>query len=172
MKMIKRLSVIIVLSFLMVACQDFDRPKKPDNLISKAQMTELLYDLYIINAAKGVNRKTLENNSFNPENYILEKYNIDSTQFAQSNTYYAFETETYSAIVEQVKARLEKEKDIYEAIKQKQDDSIQKRRDSINEKAKRKKDSLKKVLDSIGVKDMRSKPPLNIADSLQELIRP
>ncbi len=151
----------------MVACQDFDRPKKPANLISKEQMTELLYDLYIINAAKGVNRKTLETNGFNPENYILEKYNIDSTQFADSNTYYAFDTETYSAIVEQVKARLEQNKNIYEALKQQRDDSIQKRRDSINEKGKRKKDSLKKILDSIDMKELRSKPPLNIADSLQ-----
>ncbi len=32
--------------------------------MSKAQMADFLYDLYIINSAKGVNKNTLEKNGF------------------------------------------------------------------------------------------------------------
>ena len=151
---LKHISVIIILGFLVIACNNVNRPKKPDNLISKDQMTELLYDLYIVNSAKGVNRRILETNGFNPETYILTKYNIDSTQFADSNAYYAFDTETYKTIVEEVKTRLEKEKKAFEDIKERKKDSIKKRKDSINKGAKKRKDSIKKVIDSIGSKEL------------------
>jgi hypothetical protein len=109
--MFKKITVILLLCFLVIACTGNGRPKKPDNLISKDKMSEVLYDLYIINAAKGVNRKLLEANGFVPETYVLTKYNIDSLQFALSNTYYSFDTNAYKTIVEQVKSRLEREKE-------------------------------------------------------------
>lgn len=167
--MLKQITVIIVLSVLVLACNSLDRPKKPDNLISKDQMSELLYDLYVINAAKGVNRKTLEANGFNPETYILTEYNIDSTQFADSNTYYAFDPEVYKSIVDKVKARLEKEKKAFEAIKERESDSIKKRRDSINSKRIKQKDSIKKLIDTTAVKKSKKLPinPFDKADSLR-----
>lgn len=165
--MLKYISVILIFGILVLACDNSERPKKPDNLISKNQMSELLYDLYVINAAKGVNRKALETNGVNPENYILKKHNIDSTQFAESNTYYTFETETYKAIVEKVKARLEKEKKTFEAIKDKENDSIKKRKDSIRELGKNRNKKIKKSLDSVGVKKKKPKGLLGKVDTLQ-----
>ena len=87
--MLKKISVIL-LFLSCLACSD--KPKKPDNLISETKMEAVLYDLYMINSAKGVNRKLLEKNGFVPETYILTKHNVDSLQFAESNNYYAFET--------------------------------------------------------------------------------
>ncbi|WP_179353041.1 DUF4296 domain-containing protein [Winogradskyella vidalii] len=168
--MLKHISVILVLCFLVLACHGPNRPKKPDNLISKAQMSDLLYDLYLINAAKGVNRKTLETNGFDPENYILDKYNIDSIQFADSNAYYTFDSETYNEIVETVKARLQENKKEFDLIKEKNSDSIKKRQDSIRNLRIKTKDKIKtkKRLDTVG----SSKRPtprgrLEIADSLR-----
>lgn len=155
--MLKHIGVIVVLSVLVLACNGSRKPKKPDNLISKSQMSDLLYDLYVINAAKGVNRKTLETNGFNPETYILTKYNIDSTQFADSNIYYTYNTEVYKAIVEDVKARLEKEKQGFEDLQEKDNDSIQKYRDSIGKRLKKKKDSIKIISDSVRFKKIKSK---------------
>lgn len=143
--MLKQLSVILILGFLVFACTDSKQPKKPDNLISKTQMAELLYDLYVINGAKGVNRRTLETNGFNPDTYILTKYGVDSTQFADSNTYYTFDTDTYKTIVDNVKARLEKEKKVFQDLKKSKEDSIKARRDSINKPSKRRKDSIKNL---------------------------
>lgn len=133
----------MVLGILVLACHGPNRPKKPDNLISEALMADLLYDLYLVNAAKGVNRKTLEVNGFNPENYILEKYNIDSTQFSDSNTYYTFNSKTYKEIVETVKARLEEDKKEFDAIKEKVADSLKKRQDSIRGLRKKSRDKVK-----------------------------
>ncbi|WP_179315975.1 DUF4296 domain-containing protein [Winogradskyella undariae] len=145
--MLKQISIIIILGVLVLACNDIKRPKKPDNLISKAQMSDLLYDLYVVSAAKGVNRKLLEEKNFNPETYILEKYNLDSTRFAENNNYYAFDPEEYKVIVDKTKERLEADKIIYDDLRQLETDSIKKRRDSITNR----KDSINKV--KKGIKD-------------------
>ena len=108
------LKLILCFGLLAMACNSSDKHKKPENLIPKDKMTNVLYDLYIINAAKGVNRKLLEDNGVIPEDYVLTKHNIDSTQFAESNVYYAFNADDYNDIVETVKDRIEKEKEINE----------------------------------------------------------
>jgi hypothetical protein len=157
--MLKRISIILVLGILILACDGINKPKKPDNLISKAQMTDLLYDLYVVNAAKGVNRSTLEKNDFDPEFYILKKHNIDSTRFAESNTYYTFETETYKAIVDEVKERLKSEKQHFEDIREIEVDSIKQVRDSIAKVKKTTKDSIRKTFDKTALKKMKSNNP-------------
>lgn len=112
----KHVCYIVVLT-LLVGCSGMEKPKKPDNLIGKDKMSEILYDLYILNAAKGVNRKILEANGIMPLDYLYEKYNIDSLQFAESNTYHAYDTKGYLAIIERVKNKLEINKDFYEKLK-------------------------------------------------------
>ena len=129
-----------------VGCNSVDRPKKPKNLIAKDKMSEIMYDLYILNAAKGVNRKLLERNGIMPLEHVYKKYGIDSLQFAESNTYYAYDMETYSAITEKVKTNLQKGKDIYEELT-KEEERV---RDSIKEAEQKKKESqLIKKTDSI-----------------------
>ena len=122
-----------------LGCNGIDKPKKPDNLIAKDKMSNIMYDLYILNAAKGVNKKVLELNGIMPLEYVYKKYGVDSLQFAESNTYYAYDTETHSAIVEKVRADLQKDKDIFEKL----NTEDQKVRDSIQLINKRVKDSLK-----------------------------
>ena len=154
--MLKRIGIIIVLGALVLACNNHKKIDKPDNLISKKQMSDLLYDLYIVNGAKGVNRKVLKDNKFNPEAFILAKYNLDSIQFAKSNTYYAHDSETYKTIVDVAKARLESEKEILEDLRVKETDSIKNRKDSLNEKKKVKKDLQKSKID-VKVRDSLKK---------------
>lgn len=110
-------------------CNTFDKPKKPQDLIPKDKMSDIMYDLYILNAAKGINRKVLELNGIMPTEHVYKKYGIDSLQFAQSNTYYAYDTEVYSALVEKVKVELEREKVRYEKLtneEQRVKDSVRK----------------------------------------------
>lgn len=165
-----------------MACNGSSQRKKPGNLIPKDQMSQLLYDLYVINAAKGVNKRTLETNGFNPETYILTKYNIDSTQFADSNAYYTLNTDVYKAIVDKVKARLEAEKQEFDEINKRENDSIKKRRDSINairktHKSKNKKlrdtmktiiDTPKIIIDTTTLKKLKPKRLLGKVDSLRQ----
>lgn len=144
--MLKNIVVIIVFCLLVMACDSSGKIEKPDNLIPEEKMSNILYDLYIINAAKGINRKLLEKNGFVPETYVLTKYSIDSTQFADSNKYYAYKTEAYKVIVEEVKARLEKEKEEYEELRKKESLTTKTKRDSIKKQGNKEKDSIKRVI--------------------------
>lgn len=141
----KKACVILILCFLAIACKsEADKPKKPDGLISKDKMEQVLYDMYIIYGAKNVNRKPLEKMGFVPETYVLTKHNIDSTQFADSNAYYAYNTDIYKKIIENVKTKLEKQKASYEDIQKAENELTKHKRDSIN-KTRKKKDSIKKL---------------------------
>lgn len=121
--------LVISIAILMVACGGKERPPKPDNLISKDQMSNILYDVFLLNSAKGINKKVLENNGIFPQEYVYKKYNIDSLRFAKSNEYYAYDVETYEGIIQNVKQRIEAEKTKYEAISSEEDEV----KDSINE---------------------------------------
>ena len=108
-----KLKVIIILS-LIFGCNNSLNQKHspPDNLISKEKMVDILHDMTLINVAKGVNKSILVNNGIIPEQFIFNKYSIDSTLFAISNDYYSYDLKTYQTIYEKVKIKLEKNKNI------------------------------------------------------------
>ena len=136
-------SILLGLLLLFFACDNKAKPKKPDNLIPKDKMEKIIYDLYIVTSAKGTNKKVLEQNNIVPETYILTKYNIDSLQFAESNNYYAFDSEGYKAIIDNVKARLQEEKKYFEELQKKEGQAAKRRRDSLKKTNKsRTKDSV------------------------------
>lgn len=134
----RQLIYLFILICLM-GCDGVDRPKKPKNLIAKDKMANIMHDLYILNAAKGVNRKLLEKNGVMPVDYIYRKYDIDSLQFANSNTYYAYDTEVYATLIENVQKTLQKDKELYEKLT-KADEKVQ---DSLKAAEKKVKDLLK-----------------------------
>jgi len=84
--------------------------EKPDNLIAKDKMTDIIYDLSILEAMRSQKPLILEQNNINSNTYIYKKYGIDSLQFEQSNRYYASNVEQYKAIYEEVSRRLEAQK--------------------------------------------------------------
>ena len=102
-------------AILVISCGNI-KAKKPANLISEDRMVEVLYDVIIINTAKGVNKKLLQNNINNPINYIYRSHGIDSLQFAESNAYYTINTDKYKSIYDKVEMKLKAEKSQYEAI--------------------------------------------------------
>ena len=82
----------------------------PVDLIPEDQMVEILSDLMILNSAQGANKKILEDRLKNPLVYVFEKHNIDSTQFENSNAYYARNIDQYSLIYQRVKEKLDAKK--------------------------------------------------------------
>ena len=114
----KNIPYIIVLLFV-VSCYKFKEPEKPKNLISKADMINILIDLKIIaSVTNGDDIKVLDSNNVQSEKYIYKKYNIDSTQFALSNNYYAYHLEDYEEIYTKVKDSLEALSKFYEVLEQ------------------------------------------------------
>ena len=114
-----------ILFLLLSACVE-KVIEAPDDLIPKDKMIEMLYDLSLINAAKGTNPKMLEENNLEPTKFLFEKYGVDSTQFVKSDIYYASIPVEYQAIYITVADRLEKnKKDIEEERKLKSDSTRQ-----------------------------------------------
>ena len=137
--------ILIFISFF--GCNSINRPKKPKDLISTEKMSAIMYDLYILNAAKGVNKKVLELNGIMPLEYVYKKHGVDSLQFAESNTYYAYDTKIYSEIVHKVKADLEKDKVLYEKLTKEE----QQAKDSIRKVSKKGNKIVKDTVRTIAV---------------------
>ncbi|WP_111682341.1 DUF4296 domain-containing protein [Winogradskyella tangerina] len=139
-----RYYIFLGLLFALLACQNESKPQKPDNLIPRDKMEEIIYDMYVLNSAKGINKKILERNNVIPETYILSRHDIDSLQFAESNDYYTFDSEEYKKMIESIKARLQKEKVEFEELQKKEGQAAKRRRDSINRaNMERRRDTMK-----------------------------
>lgn len=118
---------ILVVSFF--SCNN-DLVEKPDNLIDKKVMKDILYDMLILDAVKYQDPNVLYENGVNPKTYVFKKYKIDSLQFTKSNAYYAADYREYKKMYDELSDRLKKDK---EAI------------DLVNKKAEKKEDALKKA---------------------------
>ena len=99
---------LIIMAFL--GCDSKVNYEKPENLISKKKMTDLLYDMHLAIGTSNVQNVKYEKN----RNYmalVYEKYGIDSVQFAMSNIYYTSNIDEYEEIFEAVQERLKKLQD-------------------------------------------------------------
>lgn len=110
----KRYFIIFISASLFIACSQ-KLIDKPEHLLSEKEMENILYDVSIINATKGVSFNVFENNNIMPTQIITEKYGVDSLSFAESSVYYASaEPDKYIALFERVKTKLEAERKVIE----------------------------------------------------------
>jgi len=135
--MLKVYTIILVLFFL--GCKDDINYEKPEGLLKKSEMIDVLYDMHLAVGTSNLPNIYLEKN----RNYmalIYKKYGIDSTRFAESNLYYTSHIQEYEEIFEEVERRLKDLRDFH-----------QNRMDSILEiqtgrpETRRIRDSIKKV---------------------------
>jgi PBP1b-binding outer membrane lipoprotein LpoB len=105
----KKIILMLSLALFLASC-NHNAVEKPENLIEEEVMTNILYDLSIMEAMKSQNPYAPQNQSINPKEYIFKKYKIDSLQFATSNRYYVSQIEEYKKMYDRVNERLEKEK--------------------------------------------------------------
>lgn len=141
--LIKFIVLIFVVVLVISSCGKEIKPQKPKNLIPEKDFTEILFDMFVINSAKGVNKKLMEENGLKPEAYIFEKYQIDSLQFAKSNEYYAFDSKNYTDILNRVKQNVENQKKIFEKQLEEEEADNKRRLDSIRALNIKIRDSLK-----------------------------
>ncbi|NNF81690.1 MAG: DUF4296 domain-containing protein [Flavobacteriaceae bacterium] len=136
----RKIITAVLISLLVLHCKNnrIDMPEKPDNLISEEKMVEVLFDMTVISAAKGLNRRVMEDKGIEPETFVYEKHQIDSVQFSESNRYYSYDVKTYELIYARVKEKLQAQKELFNKdlkAKATKADSISKtnrvRRDSL-----------------------------------------
>lgn len=122
---------ILFLSLLLLvitSCQDVRKPSKPNDLIPEKKMVNVLIELSLLQGARSYNKQELERRGLKPDEYLWEKFNIDSSQFAKSNNYYARNYVVYQRIYENVRDSLEVLKTLYDSIREQQE----RYRDSIS----------------------------------------
>ena len=103
----KKIIVLFFCIFLTFSCNN-NAVEKPDNLISKDKMVDILYDISLLEAIKNQNiNGGISSKSSNV--YIYRKYKVDSVQLVKSNRYYASNLEEYKKMFDKVKEKLNKE---------------------------------------------------------------
>lgn len=105
-----RYSFFIIVLVVFSACKK-DVVEKPKNLIAQDKMSDILYDIAILNAARNTSSEVLERNNINADTYIFDKYGVDSLQFAQNSVYYASKPDIHATIFKKVEERLTSLKD-------------------------------------------------------------
>ena len=119
-------SIILFLCALSLLGCNNSVVEKPDNLIDKDEMVDIIYDLSLLEGIRSSNYNSLKERGINPAKYVYKKYNIDSLQFAKSDRYYASDIEVYAKIYEKVTARLENEKKLVDSLAKVNPDPIKK----------------------------------------------
>ncbi len=127
-----------LLVIFLLGCQDKVNYEKPEGLIGKSEMIDLLYDMHLAVGTSNIQNIHLEKNR-NYMSLVYLKHNIDSTRFAESNIYYTAHIQEYEDIFEEVERRIGNLKDIMEP----QGDSITDFSDK-NREDLRKNDSIEK----------------------------
>ena len=104
---------ITFLSLLLINCTSNTIIKKPDNLIPKNQMVDVLTDMFLASGGENIKNIHLER-KVNYFPLVFEKHHIDSTQFKESNFYYVSRIDDYEEILKKVDERLQRLKQLNE----------------------------------------------------------
>lgn len=121
---------------LLVSCETH-MVEKPGNLIEEEQMVDIFYDIAVLNAARSSNAGVLRDHRIQPEEFLYEKYQIDSLQLAKSSVYYASKPNIHLRIFKAVEERLKEEKKLADSLMRvKREESMKKefngkKRDSV-----------------------------------------
>lgn len=117
----KKYFLFLALFSIVVSCQK-ETVEKPDNLIDREKMIDIMYDLSVLQGIRSINQSELDSNFINPNTYIYKKYKIDSLQFAKSNQYYAAASiKEYGELYDKVNERLLENKAKADTLMKKQE---------------------------------------------------
>lgn len=83
----------------------------PEDLISKEKMSDILYDIALINSIDNSHPQVLKSKNIKVMDFVFKKYGIDSTQFVHSDMYYASVPVLYEEIYQAVEDRLQRQRD-------------------------------------------------------------
>ncbi len=134
-----KMLLVILCAGIICSCTSNTIMKKPDDLISKDQMVDLLTDMYTAVSAEHI-KNINEKRNVNYFQLIFDKYQIDSSQFKRSSFYYSSKIDEYDKILEQVEKNIKGLSSEFRAKTDKADSIIQVKKDSLRQV---KKDSLK-----------------------------
>jgi hypothetical protein len=103
---VKKQLLIILAILLIISCESKVNYEKPEDLIPRETMIDLLYDMHLAVGTSNLKNKNNEKDR-NYMSLVYEKYGVDSTRFAVSNIYYTSQAVEYEEMFEEVERRLE-----------------------------------------------------------------
>lgn len=112
---------ILVLTALCIISCGRDVVEKPENLIEKDVMIDIYYDISILNSLKSTGADKLESIDLQPDEFLFEKYGIDSTQLSKSSIYYTSNANLQLEMFTEVEQRLQRLKDTVETRRNKRE---------------------------------------------------
>lgn len=117
-------AILLVFMILSSCAQVEEVP--PENLIGEEKMADLIFELSVLDAAKGFVPKDKNERIILDTDSFYQFHDIDSAQFTSSNDYYAKQPKAYLRIVSTAKTKLEEfEKNMEESeYKMLKNDSI------------------------------------------------
>jgi hypothetical protein len=128
---------IILLLIVLSSCSQVEEVP-PENLIGEEKMADLIFELALLDAAKGFVPKDQKERIDLDANSFYQFHNIDSAQFTSSNAYYAKQPKAYLRIVSMAKTKHEEfEKNLEES------ENKRIKIDSINNKPQQRKNTTK-----------------------------
>jgi hypothetical protein len=148
----KKILPFFIVLFVIIGCKN-ELIKKPKNLIERDKMVSIMYDLSLLEAMKVENSTFLDSLKYTSNQYIYKKYKIDSVQFAQSNIYYAADYIEYEKMYNQIKTRLDNEKNkVSLLIKADAKKKIVAEKKKLKLKQRKEADSIKKAKQKLKLK--------------------
>lgn len=136
--MFRTIFFILCVCGILTSCFQYNTPDKPEKFLTKEEMFRIILDLKIITEVEKRDKDVLDSLHVTSYRYIKKKYGVDSAQFAENNTYYAYHLEDYKEIFAKVKDSLSKLKEFYkvaleeERTKKRKQDSLKNIEKSIN----------------------------------------
>ncbi len=109
--------LLLIIGIVFISCSKNPVPK-PDNLLDDEVMTDILFDIAVLQAANGTMKHRLAENNIIVNTYIYKKYNIDSTTYYQNQKYYAANTRKYKKMYQEVLKRLDEIKETNQISKE------------------------------------------------------
>ena len=100
--------LFLFVSLFVLSCSKNPVPK-PDNLLDEEVMVNIIYDISILQATDGSMSYKLSDHNIKMNQYIFEKYKIDSITYRENQRYYAADARKYKKIYKKVIERFEKE---------------------------------------------------------------
>ena len=136
---------VILLAILLTSCGE-KLLDKPEDLIPKDKMINILKDITILNSARSTSVTVLHDYKIEPTTFVFSKYGVDSLQFVTSDKYYASLPNEYEAMYVEIEKQLDTEKvEMSEAKKIKDSLDLErnlKKNQLKRNKSKKSKDSL------------------------------
>jgi len=101
---------VILFALLLTSCGE-KLLDKPEDLIPKDKMINILKDITILNSARSTSVTVLHDYKIEPTTFVFSKYGVDSLQFVTSDKYYASLPNEYEAMYVEIEKQLDNQKE-------------------------------------------------------------